>query len=140
MNEFEVKYCTANLMKKASRSISRELDKALKGKPIKGTQFSLLNTIDYFGGTSMSKLSEVIGLERTTLTRNLSVLEREGLVKTQTDENDSRIRLVEITPKGKDLIENSFEQWLSFQKKYVGELGKDEWMQFIQMLIKIAKV
>ena len=55
----------------------------------------------------MTRLAGRLGIDRTTMTRNLSLAERRGLIKTKPGK-DSRERLIEITTAGRELADHAF--------------------------------
>ena len=74
----------------------------------------------------MAELSDWLGMERTTLVRNLGPLQRDGLVKIN---GGGRGRLVEvaITAKGRKQIEKITPAWKSAQRAVVKTLGEKRW-------------
>ena len=81
---------------------------------VRGTQFTLLATLIQTGPIATTRLADFQGLERTTLTRNLRPLIRDGLV--QIDEaEDRRVRKVAITPAGEEAARRAFPFWKKAQ-------------------------
>jgi DNA-binding MarR family transcriptional regulator len=60
---------------------------------------------------TMSELAEVLGLERTTLTRNLRPLESKGWVRALSDDADLRRRRIELTAKGRAAAAKALPLW-----------------------------
>jgi DNA-binding MarR family transcriptional regulator len=58
-------------------------------------------------------------MDRTTLTRNLAILEREGLIKIS-EGKDHRTRNVTATQKGRDAVTRAIPLWNEVQDKVVG--------------------
>ena len=67
--------------RRAARALSRTYDQALAGVGLKNTQFSVLYALSRTGPAPIGTLAEALVMERTTLTRNLRPLEREGWVE-----------------------------------------------------------
>ena len=67
------------------------------------------------GPLPLSSLAKQTGLERTTLTRNLRLLESKGLVRVRATEADQRVRRVEMTPAGRRAAERGLPAWRSAQ-------------------------
>ncbi|MBL8688936.1 MAG: winged helix-turn-helix transcriptional regulator, partial [Rhodospirillaceae bacterium] len=77
---------------------------------------------------SIGAVSEVLAMDRTTLTAALKPLERRGLVKVVRDENDRRSRLMMLTPAGRRLLAKAFPVWKRTQaaaERLVQESGAD---------------
>ena len=69
-------------------------------------QFETLRTIEASKDPSMSTLSTALGVDLSTMSRNISVLEREKYVSRVRSEEDSRFVTVVLTSKGKSALEN----------------------------------
>jgi len=74
----------------------------------------------------MAELSDWLGMERTTLVRNLRPLQRDGLVELG---GGGRGRLVEltITAKGRKQMEILMPAWRAAQSAVVKTLGEKRW-------------
>ena len=68
-------------------------------------QFETLRTIEAARDLSMSALSTALRVDLSTMSRNISVLEREKYVARARAAEDSRIVTVVMTPKGKNALE-----------------------------------
>ena len=85
----------------------------------------------------MAELSEWLGMERTTLLRNLRPLQRDGLVRTKGSGRGGRVEL-ELTEKGRTALAKIFPAWRSAQNKVVATLGKERWSAIITDLQDVA--
>jgi len=86
----------------------------MRGSGVRGTQFTLLATLVQTGPIPTTRLAEFQGLERTTLTRNLSRLVRDGFVQIHEGE-DRRVRKVAITPTGEEAARRALPFWKKAQ-------------------------
>jgi len=86
----------------------------------------------------MAELSEWLGMERTTLLRNLRPLQRDGLVRTKGAGRGGHVEL-EITAKGRVALAKTFPDWRSAQDKVVATLGKERWSIIINDLEEVAR-
>src|SRR5258708_5883838 len=91
--------CLCFQARKAARALTRFYDRFLAGSGIEPTQFNVLVAIGIMEPVAMAPLAEQLGLERTTFTRNLGVLERDGLVSVKPG-TDARVRLLSLTARG----------------------------------------
>jgi DNA-binding MarR family transcriptional regulator len=106
--------CVCTAARRRSRDLTRAFEKAMRGSGVRGTQFTLLATLIQTGPIATTRLADFQGLERTTLTRNLRPLIRDGLV--QIDEaEDRRVRKVAITPAGEEAARRAFPFWKKAQ-------------------------
>ncbi len=115
--------CLCFELRKAARATSRAYDEALAPSGLRVTQFSLLIVIQTLGRPSLTELAEAAVMERTTLTRNLRLLEREKLVASEPGE-DRRQRFVRLTARGKTRLEAALPHWHAAQGRMSEQLGK----------------
>ena len=59
----------------------------------------------------MRSVSALLAMDRTTLTANLKLLERRGLVKVRIDDADKRSRRLKLTPAGRALLVAAVPIW-----------------------------
>jgi len=85
----------------------------------------------------MAELSEWLGMERTTLLRNLRPLQRDGLVRAKGGGRGGHVKL-EITEKGRTTVAKMLPAWRSAQDKVVAVLGKERWSAIISDLEEVA--
>ena len=81
----------------------------------------------------MAELSDWLGMERTTLVRNLRPLQRDGFVKAVGGGRGNRVELA-ITAKGRKQIEKLTPAWKSAQSAVVKTLGEKRWSAILSDL------
>lgn len=64
----------------------------------------------------MSKLAEYAVMDRTTLTRNLEILEKQGFVNISSGD-DRRTRMVTITEEGLSMLVKAYPLWEQAQAR-----------------------
>jgi DNA-binding MarR family transcriptional regulator len=87
----------------------------------------------------MQDLALVLAMDRTTLTRNLRLLIKQGFVKVSMG-SDRRSRLVLITSKGKDVMKKALPFWEQAQAYITERLGAANWDKVMGELHKISKI
>jgi DNA-binding MarR family transcriptional regulator len=68
--------CTCGELRKAARAVTMLYDDAVKSTGLLSTQFTVLHVIYKSDAIRISDLAARLGMDRTTLTRNLAILER----------------------------------------------------------------
>ena len=106
--------CMGMRVRKAARVVANHYDKHLKPAGLKGTQFTLLNTIFMNPAANIGKLADIMGLDRTTLNRNLKPLEGKGLIRSGSGK-DPRTRTLKLTNEGTKMLQNALPYWLEAQ-------------------------
>ncbi len=98
-----------------AQRLTRIYDERLRPYGLTINQFSMLTTLIIAGPLPVAALADRLGVDRTTMTRNLKVGERAGLVAQRTAE-DKRVRLVEITPVGREAASLALPAWRKAQE------------------------
>jgi DNA-binding MarR family transcriptional regulator len=111
---FATRQCVCTAARRRSRDLTRAFEKAMRGSGVRGTQFTLLATLLQTGPMATTRLADFQGLERTTLTRNLRLLVRDGFVRIDEGE-DRRVRKAAITPAGEEAARRAFPFWKKAQ-------------------------
>jgi DNA-binding MarR family transcriptional regulator len=119
-------FCTSANLRRAARGVTRVFDAAMQPCGIKGTPFTLLVAVGMVGRARLTPLAERLGMDRTTLTRNLKPLVDKGFVRIAPGE-DRRSRVVTLTPGGRAALEQALPLWEQAQAKIVAGLGKQRW-------------
>lgn len=116
-------YCT--LLRKATRRVSAVYDEALTPFGINIAQYALLRMVTRTGPVSLTELGKIAELDRSTIGRNVRVLERMGLMKTVRSEKDQREAMVTLTDQGRRLFDRTASVWEECQAKIEGQLGRE---------------
>lgn len=114
--------CACFNVRKAARAITQLYDDALRPSGLRATQFTLLVHLGGRGPTSVGELADHTVTDRTTLTRNLAILEERGLVEIRPGD-DARVRLVELTPAGHRAVAAAVPLWEHAQDALAERLG-----------------
>jgi len=129
----QVTGCACFNLRKASRAVTQLYDDALRPTGLRTTQFSLLALLRLTGTLPMTRFAGEAVMDRTTLARNLDVLERAGLVRVQPGE-DARVREVAITRAGVARLEEAFPHWQRVQRSLARGMGARRMDQMLDHL------
>jgi DNA-binding MarR family transcriptional regulator len=116
------KSCLALNLRRVERAVCQIYDTAMRPFGIKSTQFSLLVMVHAMQPAPLSRIADRINIDRTTLTRNLSLLNASGMIEIARG-NDLRERIISMTKKGDAVIVAAFPVWASTQKRLISKLG-----------------
>lgn len=131
--------CTCGELRKAARAVTMLYDNAVKSSGLQSTQFSLLHVISKNETIRISELAAKMGTDRTTLTRNLAILERDGLIKVS-EGTDHRTRIVTATQKGRGAVVRAIPLWNEVQHKVKQKMGESSWQGLMRSLSEFLKV
>lgn len=110
----ETRGCLCLASRRAARSITRIFDRALRPYGLRSTQFSILSMLMQAGPMPIGALADDLSVERSTLSRNIALMEERGFVRTAPGE-DARARLVEAAPKGRSAVIAALPAWRKTQ-------------------------
>jgi DNA-binding MarR family transcriptional regulator len=91
--------CACSALRRASRAVTQHYERHFRGSGLRATQFTILAMLAQTGPLSISELSDQLGLDRTTLSRNLRLIEEKGWIAAL-GHDDQRVRKMALTPKG----------------------------------------
>jgi DNA-binding MarR family transcriptional regulator len=115
--------CTCFNLRKAARAVTQMYDEFLRPSGLRATQFSLLMLIRGMGPVRITELAEHAVMDRTTLKRNVELLEREGLVRIRPG-SDARVREVSLTAAAEERLAEALLLWQRAQAHVTRELGQ----------------
>jgi DNA-binding MarR family transcriptional regulator len=116
--------CYCAVLRAATRRVSARYDAALEPLGINIAQFSLLRHIERATPVSLTELGRKIGLDRSTIGRNVRVLERMTLVRV-TPGADHRETTVCLAQPGRDVLLRAAPLWNEVQQGIEAGLGPD---------------
>ncbi len=131
--------CTCANIRRASRVVTRIYDEALQPTGLKVTQFILLATLAATGATALTKLAEAMVMDRTTLTRNLKPLLKEGLIDSAPGK-DRRSRVIGLTDQGRAALTAALPLWREAQANMAGALGQERLDGFLNDLSAVVQI
>jgi DNA-binding MarR family transcriptional regulator len=129
--------CACSQVRRLARKLSAHYDAILSPEGLTITQYSLIVNIERAGQLSHTFLAEKVGMERTTLTRNLRPLIRAGWVAVAAGK-DRRQHLLQITETGKRKLIQSLPLWEQAQSQFLSKIGSQS-LQELRALLALAE-
>lgn len=132
--------CACLNVRRTARAVTQLYDRILAPTGLRATQVTLLVALERAGQPiPFTRLASVLGMDRTTLTRNFQPLQRGGLM-TLRPGPDRRVRLAAITDRGRALLLAAIPLWEEAQRRIAGELGPGRWENIRRDLHRIAEL
>ena len=103
--------CLCLHLQQAARAVARHFDASLRPLGLTNGQFSLLMSLNRPGPATIGGVSDLLAMDRTTLTANLKPLERRGLLVVSVDDSDKRSRRLSLTAAGRELLVAALPIW-----------------------------
>lgn len=132
--------CTCNALRRAAGHVTQLYDQALSPVGLRITQYSLLSRLARSGPRSIQALARELGLDRTTIGRNLQPLEREGLVALRTDSADRRSRVMHVTDLGADRLREAESLWKATETRFAEAYGVERSRQLHAVLRELSSI
>ena len=117
------KGCTNFKLRQLGRVVTRHYDAYMTSTGLKTTQYSLLSHVVELGPIRPSDLAQSMGMDASTLTRNLQPLEAQGWLQ-QGPGRDARSRLIEATAEGRAKQAQARRAWKQAQLSLNARLGE----------------
>ncbi len=95
----------------AARRITKFLDQHMEGGGLSLAQFGMMAQVAAAADDTLGALAERMGIDQSTLSRNLRGLEMAGLVEIASAEQDLRRRAVWLTEQGARQLEAAIPIW-----------------------------
>ena len=122
------------------RLVSRRFDAELRPLGLTLPQLEVLASLTLVGGpVKLSELAGWLGLDRSTVSRNVDVLTRRGLVQTAGTSPTGRTTRVQTSPAGQRALADAETAWTRAQAAVTEALGQqaagtlDSWLQGISV-------
>ncbi len=116
--------CACINIRRTDRVITQFYDEMLAASGLPISQFGLLATLAETGPITINGLAQIMDIDRTTLTRNLGVLSKQGLVQSREGE-DRRMRVVVLTQEGEEALRRAWPLWQEAQACIEQALGHE---------------
>ncbi|TGK87988.1 MarR family transcriptional regulator [Leptospira bourretii] len=128
--------CLNLSLRRTTRLVTSYYDSMLKPSGLRITQFTVLAGIEYGKDLSITDLSRLTDIDRTTLQRSLEILNRDGLINVEKKEIGN-VRSLTLTKKGETKLTQAIELWRLAQKTMIDELGKSAFKQTLNSLTEL---
>ena len=124
-------YCFS--LRRAARKVSSLYDEALAPAGINIAQLSMLRRIKRAGSVSLTELGRLCDLDRSTVGRNVQVLERMGLVRSSAGK-DQREATLGLSERGERALIEGDPLWEAAQGRIEQGLGREDAARLLALL------
>jgi DNA-binding MarR family transcriptional regulator len=114
--------CTCFRLRRTARRVTQIYDRRLAPLGLRVTQYSLLAHLVGKPPTAIGAFAEVMGMDRTTLTRNVRPLLAAGYLELAQG-GDRRTRALALTAEGKALFRRAWPLWRAAELEVRATLG-----------------
>jgi DNA-binding MarR family transcriptional regulator len=111
---------------------------ALKPLGLQPRETGILASVNQFGAMSQRRLSQLLGIDRSTMVTCVDRLEGLKLVEREPCPNDRRVTLITLTARGEQAVRDAKRQLDTFEAQMLAPLTKAEQMTLRETLGKIS--
>ena len=115
--------CNCAAIRHAARRVTQHYDQHLVAAGLRTTQFSILARLKRMGPLTVNGLAGEMGMDRSTLGRNMLPLERDGLISISPGSTDLRSRELQLTPAGAERFRAGLKCWTLAQNSCEAAFG-----------------
>jgi DNA-binding MarR family transcriptional regulator len=130
--------CALASTRRAARLLTQLYDSHLAVYGIEAGQFALLMMLDAIADRGQAELARMLGMDKTTLSRNLKVLKQRGWVESEVG-TDARRRELKLTAEGRAILESSRPGWRRAQDSFKRALGEPDWVAMMDTMETVAR-
>jgi DNA-binding MarR family transcriptional regulator len=131
--------CACLSLRKAARSVTHVFREALRPVGLQPTQFTLLVALRLLDAVTVSDLAEEVVTDPTTLSRNLAVMERLGLI-TFARGDDRRTRLVRLADAGHEALAQALPIWQETNERLIRAMGGQQLAEVLRQVDTLTRV
>ncbi len=131
--------CVCNTLRMVTRAVTQLYDDRLRPSGLRVTQFSILAALARRGEANLKQLTEALALDQTTLTRSLTLLERDGVIE-RAPHPDGRIKAMRLTARGRRALDVARPLWAQAQQRVLRQWGTKAWADSQRRLAHLLRV
>jgi len=122
---------------RGANSVNKTLNKKLNLYDIAIEQRATLEIIKFEEHVNQTTIANLLGKDKTTISRSLNSLEKKGLIRKSETLEDKRSNRVEVTKAGEKILEDTLEEVTSFRESLNEKLTKEEIEMFFKIIDKL---
>ena len=117
--KYDLEHCIGNRLRALSRIVDKQYRLKLKAFDITESQLSILFALRKMGKVEQGKIGETLVLERSTVSRNVKLLEKREIITRTSDYRPE----IELTTKGDELVNTLIPIWKNLMDDLMTKLG-----------------
>jgi DNA-binding MarR family transcriptional regulator len=129
--------CACANSRRVARMLTQLYDRHLQGSGIEAPQFALMATLDAHGPCTQTTLGRHHGMDKTTVSRNVGMLRRNGWIA-RSPALDRRERRIGLTPAGRATLASARPRWQQAQRSLQSAMTAGQWRELFSALRSAA--
>ncbi|MBX3460534.1 MAG: winged helix-turn-helix transcriptional regulator [Planctomycetes bacterium] len=128
--------CVAARTRMLARVVSGIYDDALRAVGLTAAQMTILTALEHTGGVQPARLCEALKLDKSTLSRNIDRMERNGWIR-RAGGKDARSHKIALTEAGRRKFEQALPHWRDAQHQAEELLGGNGMSAVVKVTTKL---
>ncbi|MGA1931870.1 MarR family winged helix-turn-helix transcriptional regulator [Arcobacter sp. YIC-464] len=133
---YELHWSIGFKINQTANKLNSKFSQILQQYDIAPEQRATLEIIKYEKDVNQTKISKILGKDKTTVSRALRTLERKELIIK--DRIDRRTNLIKLSPKGEDILEKTKNEVKDFRQSIVQNISDEEFKLLNSLLEKVV--
>lgn len=134
---YVLKNSIAYRLLRGANNVNKTLNKILNPYNIAIEQRATLEIIKFESNVNQTTIANLLGKDKTTISRSLDSLEKKEFIKKTEVSGDKRSKNIELTNAGEMILENTFDDVTSFRESLNKKLTQKEIEIFFKILNKL---
>jgi DNA-binding MarR family transcriptional regulator len=126
-------------LRRTSRALTQLYEEALRPTGLRGTQFTVLQTLSLAGEVTQGQLGQILAMDSTTLTRTLNIMGRHGWIAKRRGE-DRREWRMRLSKAGQTQFKQALPHWEKAQTKLRRQLGEELSNDLMKLTQKVTNL
>ena len=129
MAELYTSQCYCTNLRRSAGIVTDFYDSGLKDAGVSVSQYYLLVNLARLERANITRWAQRVGLERSTMARNIRPLEARGLIENV----DGRGKTYALTPRGEAVLSQASAIWEERQRSLEGFLGREDYEAILRI-------
>ena len=135
--DYALKHSIAYRLIKGANNVNNTLNKKLNPYNIAIEQRATLEIIKFESNVNQTTIANLLGKDKTTISRSLNSLEKKGFIKKSETIGDKRSNKIELTAEGEIILDSTINEVKSFRELLNAKLTKEEHDMFFKIIDKL---
>ncbi|WP_298504227.1 MarR family transcriptional regulator [uncultured Maribacter sp.] len=119
--KYDLQLCIGSRLRRLSRIVDGHFRSKLSEFNITENQMTILFVLNKMGKVEQGKIGQTLVLERSTVSRNIKLLEKQNYIKRTSDYRPE----IELSKKGNELVQKLIPLWEETMDELISKLGEN---------------
>lgn len=130
--------CACATARQAARALTQLYDSELRDSGLEVPQFALMSTLEQGGPCGVVELARRHALDKTTVSRNLRLLERKGWIEPSAAGDKRRHEFV-LTRRGLQCLSSAKPKWKKVQNQLRSGMTAEQWDEMFRVFRTVTR-